>query len=493
MSIDLSQFIGTFLEESYEGLDVMESSLLNFDAGDEEIINTIFRAAHSIKGGAGTFGFNEVAEFTHSVETLLDEMRSQKQEASTPLLNLLLESVDCIKSLLEATQDGPEADAEIINQVQGRLQLALGQETVASELPLEPVGQSVPAIPESVSSQVIWNIHFIPNSDVLHSGHEPSFMFEALTELGSLKVEVITTTLGKLSELKPEDLYLSWKLSLESDCEEIDIREIFEWIEDECELNITQVQADSEQSAVGWQIGFIPQGEILKTGNEPSLMFSALAELGDLTVTAVTEKLPYLVNLSADELFLSWHMRLESDCSKEQVLEIFEWVEDACELQISALTDAAKNTLSDAATEVKRSQTISAKPAVAIDKTASAEPANSKASSSAPRKAKAPVEATSIRVDTDKIDALINRVGELVITQAMLGQVGDDIGEIIEGPEVERLQTGLELLERNTRDLQEDVMRVRMLRTSVVADVNVLSMIGARLLASTSLRVTCVT
>ncbi|WP_315982339.1 Hpt domain-containing protein [Aliamphritea spongicola] len=127
MSIDLSQFIATFLEESYEGLEVMESSLLDMDSADEETINTIFRAAHSIKGGAGTFGFNEVADFTHRVETLLDEMRSGKQAVTGPLVNLLLESVDCIKALLESVQGGADADPDMLASVQKGLEMALGR------------------------------------------------------------------------------------------------------------------------------------------------------------------------------------------------------------------------------------------------------------------------------------------------------------------------------------------------------------------------------
>ena len=77
MSIDMSQFLDTFYEESFEGLEIMETELLALDAGnaDSETINTIFRAAHSIKGGSGTFGLNAVADFTHVMETLLDEMR----------------------------------------------------------------------------------------------------------------------------------------------------------------------------------------------------------------------------------------------------------------------------------------------------------------------------------------------------------------------------------------------------------------------------------
>jgi two-component system chemotaxis sensor kinase CheA len=97
MSIDLSQFIPSFLEESFEGLELMESSLLNLDAGDNEIINSIFRAAHSIKGGAGTFGFDNVTEFTHLVETLLDEIRDGRRDITAKDTELLLVSVDSFR------------------------------------------------------------------------------------------------------------------------------------------------------------------------------------------------------------------------------------------------------------------------------------------------------------------------------------------------------------------------------------------------------------
>ena len=88
----------------------MESSLLDLDGADPEVINAIFRAAHSIKGGAGTFGFTAVADFTHVVETLLDEMRNGQRENSQRLTNLLLTSVDCIRLLLDAARDGVECD-----------------------------------------------------------------------------------------------------------------------------------------------------------------------------------------------------------------------------------------------------------------------------------------------------------------------------------------------------------------------------------------------
>ena len=86
MSIDLSQFFEVFFEESFEGLDVMETELLNLVPGEEDLetINTIFRAAHSIKGGSATFGFNSIANFTHVLETLLDQIREGQRNISSP-------------------------------------------------------------------------------------------------------------------------------------------------------------------------------------------------------------------------------------------------------------------------------------------------------------------------------------------------------------------------------------------------------------------------
>src|SRR6185369_10640034 len=98
MTLDLTQFHDAFFEESFEALDSMESALLKLDLGapDSELINTIFRVAHSIKGGSATFGFSEIASFTHSLETLLDELRSNKLQVTSPTLDLLLKSVDAM-------------------------------------------------------------------------------------------------------------------------------------------------------------------------------------------------------------------------------------------------------------------------------------------------------------------------------------------------------------------------------------------------------------
>ncbi|HTE39463.1 MAG TPA: Hpt domain-containing protein, partial [Steroidobacteraceae bacterium] len=106
MALDLAQFHDAFFEESFEALDTMEASLLKLNVGspDKELINTIFRVAHSIKGGSATFGFSDVAMFTHTLETMLDELRSGKMLVSRAISDLLLKSVDVMREMLRAVQ-----------------------------------------------------------------------------------------------------------------------------------------------------------------------------------------------------------------------------------------------------------------------------------------------------------------------------------------------------------------------------------------------------
>jgi len=119
MSIDLSQFHQVFYDESFEGLDSMEELLLSLSEGDadNESVNTIFRAAHSIKGGSATFGFSAVAEFTHILESLLDEMREGQRDVTTEAISLLLQSVDCLREMLTSLQADGECDGSTAQEL----------------------------------------------------------------------------------------------------------------------------------------------------------------------------------------------------------------------------------------------------------------------------------------------------------------------------------------------------------------------------------------
>ncbi|MDN3378537.1 MULTISPECIES: chemotaxis protein CheA [unclassified Pseudoalteromonas] len=360
MSIDLSQFFEVFFEESFEGLDAMEAELLNLVPGEEdsETINTIFRAAHSIKGGSGTFGFDSVAEFTHVLETLLDEVREGKRTLTTELVNLLLKSVDCLRALLSALQAEQALD-------------------LSESIELRKQFEKILALDDTPSTQA----------------------------------NTITDTVVEVNT---------------------------------------------------YQIDFKPHHHLFKTGNEPLYMISELAELGDLEIVAFHSEVPDITDLSADDCFLSWRFFLNTDKPEQAISEIFEWVEDDADITIALCGGLFSD--DEQPKQSKEAQTIeSSKVNTSVSKNTAPEvKAAINAKVSAPATA---VESTSIRVGIDKVDSLINMVGELVITQAMLSQLGEQ--EITEAT-LTSLQEGLAQLAHNTRDLQENVMRIRMLPISFV-------------------------
>ncbi|MGY3039496.1 two-component system chemotaxis sensor kinase CheA [Rhodanobacter sp. TND4EL1] len=346
-TVDLTQFHKTFFEESLEGLDAMEAALLALDSGstDAELVHTIFRAAHSIKGGAATFGFADVAAFTHVAESLLEEVRSERRAVDDTLIDVLLRSVDGLRAMLARSARGqPVADAD--------------------------------------------------------------------TE--ALRVELERLVSGRAAAAP----------------------------------GAGQAQTDG---VAGWHIRFVALPHLLQTGNDPLRVFRELQQLGRLEVVRafVVEAAPArLAELDPGQCHLGWELSLHGAIARPDVDGVFDWLDGDCELSIEPIAVVAT-------TPAKSAETPAA--VVAPANAAGFVPAPSPR---APREAAvSPGEGGSIRVGIDKVDALINMLGELVITQSMLS----DIGEHFEPSQLERLRDGLVQLERNTRELQEAVMRIRML------------------------------
>lgn len=350
MSIDTGQFLQTFYEESFEGLDVMESSLLSLDAGaaDPEVVNTIFRAAHSIKGGGGTFGLSDVASFTHVVETLLDEMRNGSRAVTQDTINLLLRAVDNLREMLKAKQHGQTCDTQATAELHEKLEALLG-DSASGEAP----GACAPGPEASTASG--WVITFRPHSHLFFTGNDPARIFRELESLGELDVQVDATNLPPLKEMDPESAYLGWSITLSGDVSRSDLEEVFAWVEDDCDLS--------------------------------------LAPLNEAQQTAVAQG-------ATDDGVLSGELVRERRKNRER------------------RQGGDRRTSGSAAGD-----------------------------------------GTSIRVGIDKVDAVINLVGELVITQSMLSTLGEDFRM----NKIADLHKGLAQLERNTRELQEQVMRMRML------------------------------
>lgn len=467
MSIDLSQFHQVFFEESLEGLDVMETALMDLDPQnvDDETINSIFRAAHSIKGGSATFGFTPVAEFTHVLETLLDQIRAGQRQVNNNHIELFLQSVDCMREMLALLQSGENADTPLGQELKKSFESILSSED--NEGDVRTAANSQANDSESDDKPGSWTITFKPEEDILKTGNEPVRMFRELSQLGSVEAQCDSSALPSLNSIDPEKCYLNWQLTVNSTAAREDILEIFEWVADDSEV-ILSANNISSQGSKHWLIHFIPAKDILRTGNDPVRMFAALSDLGKiLNLDVDIAALPALSSLEPEDCYLGWKIHFESDASSEDIESIFEWVLDGSVVSISPVVleeqSAANENITQGPKPVEDvTETMSSGNVSTSGTVAETTAVKSAAKPVASAKKAATGEASSIRVGIDKIDSLINMVGELVITQSMLGQLGSDF----DLKKLPNLLEGLGQLEQNTRELQESVMRIRMLPIS---------------------------
>ena len=348
MNMDMQRFHATFFEESREGLEAMEAGLLSLEQGsrDGDLINSIFRAAHSIKGGSATFGFDAIAGLTHVLETLLDELRAGQRAVSPPAVDAMLASVDVLRALLAEAEHGTLADPAAVQAIKDRLNAVLS-------------GQEAPAAPPAAAA------------------------------------------------------------------------------------------TKTDDTPEGWKIGFTPAPSLFMSGNDPLRILRELEHLGPLEIACRMERLPGFEQIDPLEAYLAWDLGLIGKVPRSAVDDVFAWVVDDCELDIQPMQRNAVPV--DAVAVASQPATAVVASGTQAPATAAAPAANDAAE-------------TSIRVSVDKIDGLINLVGELVITQAMLKQVSG----MLDQAQCERLFAGLDLLERNTRDLQEAVIGVRMLPVDAV-------------------------
>ncbi|MCL9781671.1 chemotaxis protein CheA [Vibrio sp. S4M6] len=371
MALDMEQLRKMFYEECRENLEVLEGVLLKLDPSDDDLepINTIFRAAHSIKGGAATFNLFDISEFTHSVEAYLDLVRNEEIKLSVEAIDVLLESVDCIMNMLEGHESGKAVDSNLQESVSKKLEALLGDNAEPSSGSADKADQA---------------------SEETNSADSSSFT---------------------------------------------------------------------------WHITFVPHPEMFFSGNDPLRILREVKELDDKSnITANLEKLPNINEIEGELCYLSWQASVSNAVSEEQIREIFEWVEDECDLTLEKLTDQQEDTPPTSA-EKESSPPVEVE-ASTVEETAKTKPKDNekKAPASAPAAAatKAEPSVSSIRVDIDKVDGLINLVGELVITQSMLAEIGNDFTI----DKLEKLKSGLDQLLQNSKDLQENVLNIRMLPMS---------------------------
>jgi len=336
-ALDLDQFRATFFDECAEVLPDLDSRLSTLDANavDGENLNAIFRAVHSIKAGAAAFNFRSLVTFAHGFEALLDRLRDDRLELSADVASVCVRSGDVLASLVEAAQKGTDIPEGFGADVLAEVEALINPEGTPASIPEEKA--SAPTVSEMQS----WRINFTPHRELFRHANEPLLIIRELKRLGELEVCCDRTGLPELATLDPEEAYLGFSFSLRSRASRADIQEVFEFVDQDCDLVIE---------------AFSPEPP-----KETKVPSRAL-----LPGSAATAK-----------------------------------------------------------------------------------------SGSSERKAKSP---SFVRVDLARVDRLINMVGELVITQAMLTQQPSEVGTNLRDQRVQ----GADELAAHIRELQECVMAIRM-------------------------------
>ncbi|MBU2866497.1 Hpt domain-containing protein [Pacificibacter marinus] len=423
MSDPMAEIRASFFIECEELLESLQDGLISMENGDtnSETINVVFRAVHSIKGGAGAFGLDDLVKFAHRFETAMDEVRAGRFTPDSDAIRLFFSCADLLGDLVRAARDDISIPQDKTAPILNELDRLVGcEEEVEEDLDFTP----------AVLSLDMGDIQGLPD----------------------------------IPDLPP----LSNLSSLDSDGE---------------------VTAPLPAAPKGFSIDFKPDTTLYASGNEPLYLLRALRDLGDLEVTCNTQRIPPLDALDPDDGYLSWHLKVLTEEPVEVVREVFEFVDGLCTLDITPLnastsdpifsdsTDQAslQPTLVDeheahlaspkievpvenASRETVQPETLE-KDGIAppktpeiVQETQKKQPAAPAKTSSVPTQPRA-----TVRVDLERVDRLVNLVGELVINQAMLSQSVAEAGLPPNSP----VSTGLEEFLQLTRDIQESVMMIR--------------------------------
>lgn len=408
MNIDMSQFFQVFFDESGEHLAEMERLLLeiNVDAPDTEQLNAIFRAAHSIKGGSGTFGFSDMTEVTHVLENLLDRLRKGEMSPRAEMIDVFLEAADVLKDQLAAHINSTTSDSAAANAVCEKLR-ALTQDQAPTSNQASATANLSPTKAVAGASAVttpVYDIVFYPSKAFLKRKSSTDELLAQLTALGALKE--LAPPNGKTGKGKKNKTSNEWRLQLTTSATLDDINEAFSFFATPREVEIRQAEPAPPVVEEDAGYGFfsddpVPGAPAATQEEDPGYGF-----FGDIAPPVATAE--------------------EGDG-----FGFF-----------APITPPATEQSPQAIAKPEE------KPQVADRRSAD----------------RGSAEASSIRVSVEKVDQLINLVGELVITQAMLAQTASTVDPAL----YEALSTGMGQLERNTRDLQESVMSIRMMPISFV-------------------------
>lgn len=242
MQIDLNRFRDTFFAESEEHVAEMEAGLLVLEQqpGDVETLNAVFRGAHSIKGAAGSFGFDTVVRFTHSLENLLDRMRAGELDATQERIGVLLRSVDVLRCLLADAAGSSPLDESARNSMEEVLrELLVAQRATAGNA----TEQRIRKDDEAPAASRTYDVTFRPSPDVFRSGMDPILVLRELGRVGQIvELSPILDWTPDLDSIDPHTCYMAWHIRIETPRVPEEIRDVFAFVEEGAEISIRPVQ-----------------------------------------------------------------------------------------------------------------------------------------------------------------------------------------------------------------------------------------------------------
>ena len=426
--MDMNEIKEIFFQECEEQLAELESGLLKMNDGDRdpETVNAVFRAVHSIKGGAGAFGLDDLVAFAHVFETTLDCVRSNKLEPGPEVMKVMLKSADVLADLVSASRDGGSVDPSRSSGLVKELEALANGELPSASAPApapapKPAAKAAAApvaaapaptddsgfqpIPfsfddmgdeEPAAAASTYDVSFKPRRDLYAKGNEAALLLRDLSRIGEMSIHCDMDSLPSLDDMDAEEAYFAWKIQITTEKGEEGIRSVFEFAEWDCDLEI-KLHEEKNESAAGEELPMVPVPfdlSILDDASDASEGAHADEHGSDATVAAAVEAAETASNV----------VKLAAGGAKEK--------KESPAAAAAAAAAAAQNNAAAGQT---------------------------------------------IRVDLDRVDRLINLVGELVINQAMLSQ------SVIENDNngTSAVNMGLEELQQLTREIQDSVMAIR--------------------------------
>ncbi|MEM8652795.1 MAG: chemotaxis protein CheA, partial [Pseudomonadota bacterium] len=409
--MELDAIRDTYFAECADQLSELETGLFSIssDGVDAETVNSVFRAVHSIKGGAGAFALDELVSFAHVFENALDVIRNDLSQSNEDRIELLLRSSDVLTDIVAAARDGEEPIdcSEISAELEKEFNLQPMEEEEEVEFDIVPISLDDLTIQTSAATNK-FEITFAPHNELYLNGHDPQKIFRELADLGSCEIRVNSEKLSSLDKFDTSSTELSWNITIETTSLENDVRAVFEWVSDCCDLEITEDETDALASDISID-DFLGDLSDLPEVEEEDDCLGEPQESEPLTVPDEQPQIAELPDIS--------------EVSPEPALEI-------------VAEEPAAEVVELPAEAPKEEKPVAAKKPETKERARTSKP---------------------IRVDSEKVDRLINLMGEMVISQSMLKLQINEAGFGTASP------TGLALVELQnlTREIQSSVMSIR--------------------------------